>query len=316
MVEKQKITVLKNVLGSYRRNGHEFLFFCPLCKHHKRKLSLNLEKNVWKCWVCDSAGKKIFQLIKKFGGYSDVRSWIKCDKTIENNISDDELSNLFREEEKRPIKLALPAEYIPLSSRKLPKSAVAPMSYLKNRDITKSDILYWKIGYCPSGEYQGRIIIPSFDEDGDISFFVARSYENHYLKYKNPKVPKNEIVFNDLFIDFSSPVFITEGVFDAIRLGKNAIPVLGSTLHKNSALFKKIVLNKTSTYLALDADASKKENKIIKNLLHFGVEVCKIDTVGFKDIADMPIDVLEERKKRAITISTDSFLMRELLQAI
>ena len=316
MVEKQKTAILKKILGSYRQNGDEYLFFCPFCKHHKRKLSLNLQKNAWKCWVCDAAGKKIFQLVRKFGGLSDVKEWIKHDKTVDISKCDEELSNLFSEERKSAVKLELPAEFVSLASKNLSSGALPALAYLKSREITQKDILYWKIGHCLYGEYEGRVIIPSFDMDGDVNFFVARSYRNHYLKYKNPKVPKNEIIFNHLFIDFSSPVFITEGVFDAIRLGQNAIPVLGSTLHRHSALFKEIVLNKTPVYLALDADATKKESNIIKNLLQFGIEVRKIDTEGYQDIAEMPQHEIGKRIKEASHITAETLFMKQILQAV
>ena len=213
MVEKQKTTILKKILGSYRQNGHEYLFFCPFCKHHKRKLSLNLQKNAWKCWVCDKVGKKIFQLVKKFGDYSDVQAWIKYDKTAEISKCDEELSTLLFREEKSPVKVDLPAEFVSLTRKSSLNCAKMPLTYLKQRQITQKDILYWKMGYCPRGEYEGRIIIPSFDINGNINFFVARSYQNHYLKYKNPRISKNEIIFNDLFLDFSSPIFVTEGYF-------------------------------------------------------------------------------------------------------
>jgi hypothetical protein len=266
--------------------------------------------------VCDTAGKKTFQLVRKFGGLSDVKEWIKHDKTVDISKCDEELSNLFSEGRKSAVKLELPAEFVSLASKSLSNGALPALAYLKSREITQNDILYWKIGYCPYGEYEGRIIIPSFDMEGDVNFFAARSYRKHYLKYKNPKVPKNEIIFNHLFIDFSSPVFITEGVFDAIRLGQNAIPVLGSTLHKDSALFKEIVLNKTQVYLALDADASKKESNIIKNLLQFGIEVRKIDTEGYQDIAEMPRHEMGKRVKEASHITAETLFMKQILQAV
>ena len=37
---------------------------------------------------------------------------------------------------------------------------------------TKQDIIKWKIGYCFSGEYRNRIIIPSFNDNGDCSYFT------------------------------------------------------------------------------------------------------------------------------------------------
>ena len=50
------------------------------------------------------------------------------------------------------------------------------------------------MGYCRAGEYRNRIIIPSFNDSGEVNYFVSRSWvKDHPLKYKNPKVSKNII---------------------------------------------------------------------------------------------------------------------------
>ena len=74
----------------------------------------------------------------------------------------------------------------------------------------KKDILFWKIGYCSKGPYGGRLIIPSFNYEGNINYFIARSYERNILKYKNPPCSKNNIVFNHLYLDFKKPITIVE----------------------------------------------------------------------------------------------------------
>ena len=83
-----------------------------------------------------------------------------------------------------------------------------------------------------------------------------------------------------MYIDWDSDLVITEGVFDAIKAGPNAIPLLGSTLRENSKLFQKIIKHDTPIYLALDADADKKETKIINLFVKYGIELYKLDTTG------------------------------------
>ena len=73
-----------------------------------------------------------------------------------------------------------------------------------------------------------EIVIPSFDDDGDVNYFAARSYNGDSYKYKNPRASKN-IVFNELFVNWNADLTIVEGAFDAIVAG-NAVPILGSTL--------------------------------------------------------------------------------------
>ena len=108
-------------------------------------------------------------------------------------------------------------------------------------------------------EYGSRIVIPSFGSSGYPNYFVARTYCESRLKYKNPPASKN-IVFNDLFINWNTDLTIVEGVFDAIVAG-NAVPILGSTLRTDSDLLKKIVRHDTPCYIALDPDAAAKERR-------------------------------------------------------
>tara|TARA_Y100001963_G_scaffold142998_1_gene213267 strand:+ start:469 stop:1134 length:666 start_codon:yes stop_codon:yes gene_type:complete len=211
-------------------------------------------------------------------------------------------------------KVELPEEFVSLCSENLPATGVYALRYLEKRGVTKSDILKWKIGYCFSGEYRNRIIIPSFDDDGDCSYFIARSYSGDSYKYKNPRASK-DIVFNELYIDWNLDLVLVEGVFDALVAG-NAVPILGSTLRSGSKLLRKIVRNDTPVYVALDPDAAKKERRIIEMLLRYDIEVYKIDVSGYEDVGSMPKDVFYERKDNASFIDRDNYLLLDLLSAI
>ena len=59
----EKLKIIKQSLGSYYESNDELLFYCPKCKHHKRKLSVNVEKNVFKCWICDFRGNTLLPLV-------------------------------------------------------------------------------------------------------------------------------------------------------------------------------------------------------------------------------------------------------------
>ena len=203
-----------------------------------------------------------------------------------------------------------------MGNKKLSRQSICALNYLKKRRIDKKDVLFWKIGYCPRGPYAGRIIIPSFSFSGDINYFIARSYEGGFLKYKNPPCSKNNIIFNHLYLNFQEPLIIVEGIFDAIVAGENSVPLLGSTLSKNSALFEKIVENKTEVYLALDADASKKESRMAELLKKYDILVRKIDTGGYKDVGEMTKHTFLERKKSAVLYDTLDSLIDRILYTI
>jgi hypothetical protein len=156
----------------------------------------------------------------------------------------------------------------------------------------------WKIGYCPEGRYGGRIIVPSFNNSGNLNYFIARSYVGHRMKYLNPPITKN-VVFNELFVDWDEAVILVEGLFDAIVAGQNAIPILGSTLREESKLFQGIVLNDSPVYLALDEDARKKQEQIVKLFFRYDVDVRVIDTSNIDDVGSMSKDQFLSRKSKA-----------------
>jgi len=312
MNKQEAKKILHEAFGNYKNAGPELLFKCPECNHHKYKLSINLDKSAFKCWVCDYRGRNIRRLVRKHGTYSQLQKWDQ----ISDRPDIERFADLFMErlpgEDKT--KVEIPAEFLSLTSKNIPATGRQAYNYLRSRGVTDADMVRWKMGYCFSGEYRNRVIVPSFDDDGDASYFIARSYNGDSYKYKNPRASKN-IVFNELFIDWNEDLTIVEGVFDAVVAG-NATPIMGSTLHSNSRLIQKIVYNDTSVYVALDPDAAAKERKIIKTLLKYDIELHKIDVSGYEDVGSMPKEVFHERKQKATFIDRDNYLLLNLLSAI
>lgn len=308
----EKLNILKGILGRYRSSGQEYLFTCPYCGHHKLKFSVNIEKNMYKCWVCDQRGKDIYKVIKRYGTFRDIQEW----RVLTNMVELSEFDGMFDEpeEEKEEI-LDLPPEFRSLANTNT-IAAQNALNYLRGRGVTDKDILRWKIGFCDDGEYKNRIIVPSFGMTGKANFFVARSYSGDWMRYKNPKVNRN-IIFNELYMDWGRDVVLVEGIFDAIRAHNigSPIPLLGSTLRVESKLFQNIVRNDSRVFLALDDDAKKKAMKVASSLNKYGIEVYDIDTSGYEDVAEMPHDILQERKETAKIINPNNRLY-ELIRNI
>jgi len=309
-MHSEKLKILVELLGEYYRSNEEYLFSCPFCKHYKRKLSINIAKGKFKCWICDSHGKSIYYLIRRFGNYSQKQQW----QSFENHVEISEFDNIFQEkvEEEQIQRIKLPKEYICLAKKNLPLDSKMAMNYLKERKIFKEDILRWKIGYCTDGEYRNRIIIPSFNRDGYCDYFVARSYTKDWLKYKNPPASKN-IIFNELVVDWDKPITLVEGIFDAIN-AENSIPLLGSTLSVYSRLFKAILTHSKRVYVALDKDAEKKALSIVYALISHGVEVYKIDTSGYEDVGEMTKEEFKRRKDTAMLFDSKALLIQKISQ--
>ena len=312
-MQAKKLKILRSTLGSYRKERDEFLFYCPKCDHHKAKLSVNLDKDCYKCWVCDYSGRRLSRLVRKYGSYTDFKAWSKFEERV--NISDFELLFAELEMDDRPEPLHLPKEFVSLVNKNLPLSSLAAQRYLRDRGVTKDDLCRWYMGYCPGGDYEGYVVIPSFDTDGDVNFFVARSYNGNWMKYKNPRIERNKIIFNELFLNFQEDLVIVEGVFDAVVAGYNSVPLLGSTLSKKSKLLKSIVMNDTPVYLALDADAEKKSMRIVDVLLQYGIDVYKINTSGYDDVGEMTKEQFNRRKQEAMKMTQDNCLLYRALNA-
>jgi DNA primase len=310
MEEKRKI--ITDILGSYRRIGNEHLFHCPYCEHHKKKLSVNFALGAFKCWVCDTRGKNIYRIVRKFGNYQQRQKFLE----LQGRLDLSEFENLFQELNDEEIlqTVELPKEFISLANKHLPISSQRPLKYLESRGISKRDIQLWKIGYCPKGKYGGRIVIPSFNINGDINYFISRTYVGHQRKYLNPSASKN-FIFNELYIDWDDPVILVEGAFDAIVAGTNAIPILGSTLRPESKLFQALAINDTPVYMALDQDAEKKAGHMIKNMLQYDMEVFKIDTSAIEDVGSMNREQFDIIMKHAVPIDNDIFFFENILRS-
>ena len=162
MHTKDAINTLSAVLGTCRKlSNDEYYFKCPACDHRKHKLAINLDKNAFHCWICDYRGRSIRRLVRRFGSYNQLQKW----DGISNRTDLERFADLFMEREHREdkTKVELPEEFTSLCSESIPATGLAAFKYLQKRGLTKADILKWKIGYCFSGEYRNRIIVPSFN---------------------------------------------------------------------------------------------------------------------------------------------------------
>ena len=303
---ERKLTILKQILGNYSRTGDEHLFSCPQCRHHKRKLSVNIDKNVFKCWICEYSGRTIRRLVRKHGTFKLRQEWDELDGRVDISRFDELFSEEVEEEVEQVV--PLPPKFASLANKSLPLAARIPLKYLQDRGVTRSDILRWKIGYCTSGQYSDRVVIPSFGISGRPNYFVARSYKGNWNKYMNPQASR-DIIFNELYLDFDEDLVIVEGIFDAIIAGPNAVPILGSNLNERSILFQEIVKNDTPIYIALDPDAEKKALKLIENLLEYGIELHKVSISPYSDVGEMTKEEFQKRKAKSTFLNSENYLL-------
>ena len=282
MVNQLLVTLVNSVMGSGKATArNNYAYHCPFCHHHKPKMEVNLTenregKNPWHCWACDVRGTTIYSLFKQLKAdvskFTELKSLVKTSKSISETQV---VSNV-----------SLPDEYIDLNNVDTSDiMARHALAYLKNRHISKYDIIKYNIGYCKEGLYKNMIIIPTYDADGRLNYFTARSFEKEpYVKYRNPSASR-DIIPNEHLINWNIPIILCEGLFDAIAIKRNAIPLLGKNIQ--SSLMKKIVTSLVDKiYIALDRDAIKQALRFCEMLLAEGKEVYLVDLQD-KDPSEM-----------------------------
>jgi DNA primase len=263
------VEILEDILGDIRKhNEHsgQISFDCPACSMEKGvaydgkgNLEVNYNKNVYKCWSCyqvnDTHGP-ISKLIKTYGTKDDYNKF----KLLYTNVD----YNKPIEPKIHEVITGLPKGYKNLSTPQDEWQYDKAINYLKNRGLTDEYIKKYKLGYASEGDYMGRIIVPSFDEKGDVNYYLGRSFTTSKLKYKNPDIPKTEIIFNEGLIKWDSTIYLVEGTFDHMVV-PNSIPMLGKVL-TDKLYYKIFERANAKVVVCLDPDAWDDAIKIYKRL--------------------------------------------------
>lgn len=271
---QKAITILTAHLGqpSLHRKG-EVSFYCPLCNHYKKKLQVNLVTQRWHCWVCNAKGNGLYGLLRKTSASSELLLAAK-----EITIGKTEQST------EAEIK-QLPEEFRPLHIDWRTPHYKNALHYVVNvRKLTPLDILRYNIGYCEEGEYRGMVIIPSYNANNQLNYFVGRSYYDSLYKHKNPSWSKDVIGFENQ-IDFEQPLTLVEGAFDAITAKRNAVPLFGKKIMptlRHTIVTKKV----PKLYISLDQDAIADALDELEYYLDSGIEVYFVNLTG-KDPSEL-----------------------------
>ena len=292
------INLLSRVIGNTGRRlkkSNEYMFWSPFISHHKPKLQINVQTQKWHCWVSNQGGHNLFQLFKKLKAskehFDELVELVGDKKYVKRNTN---------KEDKKIVRL--PNEFKPLwldGNSIIRKHAIV---YLKNRGITLIDVIRYGMGYCEEGLYANRIIVPSYSSDGELNYFVGRDIYEGGMKYKNPPVSK-DVIGLDLFINWNEPIVLCEGVFDAIAIRRNAIPLFGKTIPKS--LMKKIYEKQVKQiYILLDSDAIMDSIKMTDSLMKNGIDVYYVNLseedpsdMGFKKV----INLIKETKQTSFS---------------
>ena len=246
---------------------------CPSCDENKKnkfKLIIRLDDGRYQCWVCGIKGSNIAYLASK------------------HKKNADDLFSVFGKKKKKDLEptvepLKLPLECKFLLDEKLDPDQRAAIRYVKSRGLNQKDVYRWRM------LYRRRIIVPSFDSEGALNYYIARTIDaDRKPKYTNSKIPKNDIIFNEIDIDWRSPIVLVEGVFDAMKCGENVVPILGSSLSKKSKLYSMLTRHACDVTLSLDPDLKQKSYIIANDLARNGCDVSVSFAPRNLDLGAMP----------------------------
>lgn len=209
---------------NYRISGDETELIIPsifISNDYKRHMSINLENGLWRCFKSGNVGNfiKLYSILEGisyrkayekfiFDSFINEREEaVKKDIKIEPSIDEDLIKNFYEldcrltyDDSKAGILLNIAKEVI--RERKLEN---------------------FKFYICSEGFYEGRLIIPYMDERKRIFFFQGRSLIDREPKYLNCKTLKSSWVLLPFDYASTSPLYITEGAFDALSLKETGL---------------------------------------------------------------------------------------------
>jgi len=276
-------TIIQNVFNNDVQGlnySEQLQVNCPRCQEKeglsypdgKYNLEINTTKKLFRCWKCDEPrfSGSLGKLIRVLGSRIDYEMY----KSYAGNVYD---YSFNEEQEVEAIEVRLPDEMISFSQMDAtdPEHFEAYNYLVNERKLSRDVILKYRLGFCTTGQYAKRIIIPSFDKDGDVNYFVGRYYGTDqklrkHAPYRNPKADKDAIIFNEGLLNWDSTVYLAEGAFEMLSFPVNTIPILGKTL--STTLFMKLKELKPEVVVLLDPDAYRNSVELFYTLQTIYIE--------------------------------------------
>ncbi len=230
---RQKASI-EDVIGHYIeviRKGNGYVAMCPFHDDHNPSLSISKDKQIFKCFVCGTAGD-VYGFVQKYENVDYVTAVKKVADLIDfkYDFGSDFTANTFVETNLHKIM----RESVTYCQHELNSQAgVKVKSYLQNRKLSNEIIEKYQFGYNPAGNvlynflskkgyqdrdiievnvarltekgitdvFYDRLMIPIHDKDGHPIGFTARSLNpDNPSKYINstdtPLFRKSEVLFN------------------------------------------------------------------------------------------------------------------------
>lgn len=302
--------IVETYLGGYQdiESGNQYYYYCPKCHWKNPRLSVNYDKDVYHCWYCGFSGRSILYLLYYVDAdSSDIEEYKKIvgkERLLESadgNIGKfrkkiEDILKLRYEDRKRTYGIQPKETWKPAINMRGDFFGKRAYSYLRKRKLSSFEIKFYNIMV---DEEDDTLILPSYDRNGMMNYYVKHDYLNSY--YTNPEgLNKSDIIFFDRYVNFKEPIIITEGVYDAINIGYNAVPILGKLIH--NPLIDQLVINNTPlVYIFFDGDATSEAFNVYEYLRNYSLNVRVVETPEGEDansLARCDIDKMVASSKK------------------
>lgn len=314
--------------GTQSNQGANLSVVCPICKqkeggnYTKRKLVIQTAKGYNHCWICNYKSRNVANLLRRYHPGYLTEYLTTFIGTQQLRCAED--SVVLPDQEEPDLKL--PSGFVLLAAE-MSKQANMYLSYrtalnyiaerfnTRLEDLNSTDMWYWKFGISLNDQrYANRVIMPSFDMSGELNYYTCRAIYKTRPKYINPGVHREDIIFNEMNINWKEPLILVEGPLDLIKCGdRNATCLLGSDLTSDYKLFLLLAKNKTPVTLALDPDAKQKTLRIAEFLSEYDIPVKILDIPEpYQDVGEMTKEEFSSILSSAIVYTKDYLLRAKI----
>lgn len=272
---------LEQRLGPVHIKTHGIMFVnCPFCGDANHHLSVSTTKQVWNCFRCNTSGT-YHTLIQRVDGVSFGQAFdiLRNPSKLDNSSIAERVAEIIddkigaNKEDINPV-TEMPDWYCPFigSSNVIARNAIVNgiFKYATKR-VGVDGVIVMQLGFCddPDQRYFTRLIIPI--EDG---YFQARDITGFKRnKYLNPDMEIEHRLYNPTALEIFEEIYITEGAFDAYKLGPNAVATLGSGIKMEQA--ERIASKVNKVIFTPDADKkyAKSSTDAMDYFYEHGIEV-------------------------------------------
>ena len=226
--------------------GHEWTAECPFCGRYGG-FYVNTDptgRGPWVCFKCDERSTTAIKLVARVEDLTPMEARalvLKSSVEFRRRETTESLAERIRAirtpDDISSIDLlgtvesrALPEGYIPVWDGKRWRVPV----YLTKRGFKRSILRAWSVGYCDTGYFRHRVIIPLSCPGGES--FTARDLTGaQEPRYLNPKgADHNRMLFGWNRVPRDSDFVLVEGPLDAMKLDQHGLPSMavgGKVLH-------------------------------------------------------------------------------------